>query len=596
MTPHAQNPARTNDATQRASKTPGRNAATDRAGVPRQRAANAPGGTPRAADTRRTSTQGAPNPTHAAALTGPSYREAPQPSSRRPGDAGTTPHGTATARTEQPHLTPQQLYAARLRTLREQRRTETRKVVTWTTLGWLIPGVGLLRAGSVISGTLLTCLSVLGPLLLLTLLFLGELPTLLTTFTTSPRLLDAAAVVCLAAGVAWVAITVATFFSLRSVRLTLVQNLACLAALLSLVVASIVPVGSAARLMHTNSNVLDAVFDHSSDDPNAPGMLPKRGDPWAGVNRVNVLLIGSDAGHDRTGTRPDSIVVASITPDTGDTVLLSLPRNLVAPRFPSGTTERRVWPNGFSPDVDPHLNAVWAWAEDNKDLFPQQQYPGLTATQHAVEGTLGLNIDYWVIVDLRGFEDVVDALGGLEMTVGQRIAIAKSDDPSPSEWIEPGRQHLTGYQALWFGRSRWGGDDYSRMRRQRCLLGALTAQADPASVARALPALSRAAERHVATSIPASDIPAFVALAERMKGGQMTSLAFTNEVITPGSPDYPTIRRLTRAALRHNPATPTPSASTSPSPTTSSGSSGGTSTRADSTQTRPEALAEVCSA
>lgn len=583
MRPPAKNPARTATTSQRASKSPTTGAtrptagtAAKKLGVPHQRSTS-----PRH-PARRFNRQ----------TSGPLHQGPPQA-------AGAAASG--------PPLTPKQLYAARLRTLRQQRRTETRKVLAWTTLGWLVPGMGLLRAGALVSGTLLTCISVLGPLLLLTLFLLGELPTLMTTFATSPRLLDLAALASLAAGTLWILITIATFFSLRSIRLTVPQNLTCLATLCGLIAASIVPVGGAAHLMHTNSTTLSAVFDHSTNG-DAPNRLPTEGDPWAGTNRVNILLIGSDAGHDRTGTRPDSIVVASIEPHTGDTVLLSLPRNLVAPQFAHGTTGRRAWPQGFAPETDPHLNAVWAWAENNADLFPGKQRPGLTATQHAVEGSLGISIDYWVMVDLRGFEDVVDALGGLEMTVGQRIAIAKSDDPAPSEWIEPGRQHLTGYQALWFGRSRWGGDDYLRMRRQRCLLGALTAQADPASVARALPALSRAAEQHVATSIPAADIPAFVILAERMKSGQMTSLAFTNKVITPSNPSYPSIRRLTQAALYRTPAPATPSASGTGKPATGSGqdsrsgsgtrsgSSGRTSTGTAATQPRPEALAEVCSA
>ena len=57
-------------------------------------------------------------------------------------------------------------------------------------------------------------------------------------------------------------------------------------------------------------------------------------DPWEGVSRVNMLLLGSDAGDDRIGTRTDSMIVASINPQTGDTLLFSLPRNLENVPFP----------------------------------------------------------------------------------------------------------------------------------------------------------------------------------------------------------------------------------------------------------------------
>jgi len=75
------------------------------------------------------------------------------------------------------------------------------------------------------------------------------------------------------------------------------------------------------------------------------------------------------------------------------------------------------------------------------------------------------------------------------VTVHDRIPIGGSHDASggitPGSikgWIEKGTQHLNGYKALWFSRSRATTDDYSRMRRQRCMVGALLTQVNPVAL------------------------------------------------------------------------------------------------------------------
>ena len=84
---------------------------------------------------------------------------------------------------------------------------------------------------------------------------------------------------------------------------------------------------------------------------------------------------------------------------------------------------------------------------------------------------MGLRIDNTAVIDLAGFTSLVDAMGGVTVTVHDRIPIGGSHDASggitPGSikgWIEKGNQHLNGYKALWFSRSRATTDDYSRMR------------------------------------------------------------------------------------------------------------------------------------
>ena len=132
--------------------------------------------------------------------------------------------------------------------------------------------------------------------------------------------------------------------------------------------------------------------------------------------RYNVLLLGGDSGADRWGLRPDSITVASIDAETGRTVLVSLPRNMQNFPFAKGSVMHEQFPQGFDCE---HcmLNGVNTWALDNKELFGKAENPGIDATIMAVEGITGLKINYWAMVNLKGFRDLVDAVGGVTLNV-----------------------------------------------------------------------------------------------------------------------------------------------------------------------------------
>jgi LCP family protein required for cell wall assembly len=282
------------------------------------------------------------------------------------------------------------------------------------------------------------------------------------------------------------------------------------------------------------------------------------------VPRVNVLLIGADTGDGRkgtgTGTRPDSLVVASIDTRTGATVLFSLPRNLQRVPFPAGSRAAAAYPGGFwctdparGVNTDCLLNGVWAMAEQHaQDWYPGVRNPGLVATIDAAEAVTGLQIGRYVLVDLDGFREFVDAVGGVTVNVRERLPIGGStENPRGTVgWIEPGRQRLTGYRALWYARSRWTTNDYDRMRRQRCVLGALAQQVDPVTLAKSFPALARAAQRNIRTDIGLDELDAWVELGHRVQGASVRSLPFTDQVISTVRPDFAKVHALVRKALQ----------------------------------------------
>ena len=450
----------------------------------------------------------------------------------------------------------------------EQNR-RLRTFIGRASLGSLVPGVGLMLAGRrLVGGIVLGAFLVL--LVVVVLALTGLTSTDLVALAVDPRFLvvSAGALAILAVGL--LVNAAASHHVLQPDGIRRNQRLA--AAVVVMLVSSLVvaPVALASRYAMVQYDLVTNVF---TADPDGAEITASSGDdardprpyedPWADVDRVNVLLIGSDAGPGREGTRPDTNIVASVDPATGDTVLFSLPRNLENVPFPADSPLSDYYPWGWQGDPgDPGselLNAIYRYVPAlHPELFTKVDDPGAEAMKLAAEGATGLPIDYYVMVDLDGFQQVVDALGGIDITVSQRIPLESSMLPAgycsePTYYLEPGRQRLNGYEALWYARVRCGGeglsDDYDRMRRQRCVIGAMIDRADPITVLRRYESLAGTARRIVSTDIPQEMVPAFAELALRVQNGQVRTLPFTDKVIFSGSPDYVLMKQLVDEAL-----------------------------------------------
>jgi polyisoprenyl-teichoic acid--peptidoglycan teichoic acid transferase len=264
--------------------------------------------------------------------------------------------------------------------------------------------------------------------------------------------------------------------------------------------------------------------------------------------RYNILLLGGDAGRSRSGLRPDSITVASVDAQTGDSILFGLPRNLQKVPFPPGTVMHNEWPDGFDCGEDCLLNAVYTWAEAHKELFPNGR-PGVEATKAAVEAITGLEIGYTVMIDLQGFRQLIDATGGVTVNVGKRVPLGGADDGPIYAWIEPGPQRMDGARALWFARSRRGSSDYERMVRQKCILSAMLKQLDPGTVLTNYRALASASARMIWTDIPANDLNDLVDMAMRAKHNSPRTVNFVPPDVKVSDPDFEHIRNMVREAI-----------------------------------------------
>ena len=126
----------------------------------------------------------------------------------------------------------------------------------------------------------------------------------------------------------------------------------------------------------------------------------------------------------------------------------------------------------------------------------------------------------------------VDALGGVTIRITEEIPIGQD-----GRVLQPGLRRLDGYETLWYARSRAASSDYARMSRQRCVLGAILHEADPATVLRNFTSLAAASTSVVSTNIPQDQLPDLVDMALTAKDLPITTLQLVPPLIDPADPD-----------------------------------------------------------
>ena len=257
----------------------------------------------------------------------------------------------------------------------------------------------------------------------------------------------------------------------------------------------------------------------------SPTPAPTPAPAWAEDGRLNLLIVGTDAGPDRWLLRTDSMIVLSVDVATGRAALFGIPRNMTGVPLPPES--RGAFADGRFPGM---LNALYVYAWGHPSQFPGGDARGFRAVTGAVQELIGVRLDAFVALDLRGFVELVDALGGLWIQVPERLvdsAYPKIDGSGTVRIaIEPGCHHLDGEMALAYARSRHQDSDYGRMQRQQQVLLALRGQLDPAALLPQVPALLQAARDHLWTTISQDDLPSLVELAARVKTSAVATVRF----------------------------------------------------------------------
>lgn len=258
-------------------------------------------------------------------------------------------------------------------------------------------------------------------------------------------------------------------------------------------------------------------------------------------DRLTVLLLGSDAGPRRSGVRTDTVMVVTIDVSDGDLAIFGLPRNL------SGL----VYPDGLR--VSGILNTVYTFGVQRPDRFPGID-SGATAVAELATEITGIGIDYFVMVDMLSFVDIVDALGGVTMYVPEAVYDEQYEtDPSqpPGIYFPVGYHDFDGSDALAYVRTRRYSSDYSRMARQRCVIAAMADQLDPGKLLRGLPTLIATFEENVDTDIPFSLVPDLIRLLDVVDMDDAVSVGFSPPDWTRSGnvPDIPKIREAVALAI-----------------------------------------------
>ncbi len=446
-----------------------------------------------------------------------------------------------------------------------------------TALGAILPGAGYVWTGRR-AGYLLLVPAVVGYVVLAG--YATNLDALLDLAVDPARLRALSITVSVLLAV-WAFTVVTTFLMARPPGLRRGATAVWVGVVCLGCVAAALPAVQAVRYARIQADLVATVFTGNEGATTPTNVTPE--DPWGGQRQVSVLMLGGDGSPTRVGIRTDTVVLLTMDTRTGRAVMFSLPRNMMNAQFPTSSPLHTIYPDGFRGQGDPAswmLNAVYGQVPAlHPGILGKSDNEGADAIKQAVAGSLGTRVDYYLLVNLEGFKEIVDAMGGVSVNVNEPVAIGGNTDLGipPDDYLQPGPdQHLDGFHALWFARGRWGSDDYERMLRQRCMIDALVEQARPLRLLRSYEDLAATGKEILRTDLPDELLPAFLDLAGRVKDKRMSSVAFvSSERFFSGDPDFEWMHSVVDRALEGagGGGKGSPGATSSPGPSASSSAS-----------------------
>jgi len=269
----------------------------------------------------------------------------------------------------------------------------------------------------------------------------------------------------------------------------------------------------------------------TTEPPTTTSSLPPI--EWGEDERLTIMFIGTDEGYGRSGARADVIMVATVDLVDGYVALLGIPRNAGSIQL---TDEAAA---ALGTDVYVNLiSSLYFDANQHPELAPEGGNAGAEVLRDAVGTILGIPVDYYAVVNMGGLVDLVDAFGGVTVNVPERIWVRLSPPTGEYEWkvydIQPGIRHLNGLEALAFGRSRTGSDDYHRMRRQRCIIAALLHQNGMGEIALKFPAVAQVIKENVDTDLPIDALQDLIRIRSELKTDKMITIGFVPPTYVTG--------------------------------------------------------------
>ncbi len=221
------------------------------------------------------------------------------------------------------------------------------------------------------------------------------------------------------------------------------------------------------------------IFYPGDRSPRKIGNKIEGEETFSAAGKINIAVLGVDKRVDDVG-RSDTLFVIMYDPKTEKVSMLSIPRDTRV-RFPDGGWDK--------------INHAFA-------------YGGVHNTVATVENLLGINIDYFVEVDFKGFEKLVDAIGGIELDVEKRMYY---EDPYDADGgliidLQPGYQRLDGKSAIHYVRYRDEEGDIGRVKRQQVFIDAVYKKMSSSSMFTKLPELVKVAYDSVTTNMDTFDM------------------------------------------------------------------------------------------
>jgi LCP family protein required for cell wall assembly len=268
------------------------------------------------------------------------------------------------------------------------------------------------------------------------------------------------------------------------------------------------------------SGSLGSLLPGGATGKNSQGISPSQ--PWSGRERVTILVMGIDQRETERGqpSRTDTMILLTLDPVNKTAGMLSIPRDLWVPM-----------PSGLGRDITDRINTANLYG----DLY---KYPGGGAVfaKRAVEYNLGVRVHRYVLLDFKGFERIVDVLGGVTINVDKEIY----DDQYPDETygvrtvhIPAGMQHMDGATALIYVRERHVDSDFGRIRRQQKFLLALRDQALRINVLPRVPQLITLFKDAVKTDLSAQEIIQLAQLAAQVDSKDIQVRAIDETMVQP---------------------------------------------------------------
>ena len=232
---------------------------------------------------------------------------------------------------------------------------------------------------------------------------------------------------------------------------------------------------------------------------------PEKTNLMTAKDKIIVMIMGVDEREGDVG-RSDTLMIATLDPKKKKAALLSIPRD----------TRVKIRGHGFD-----KINAAYA-------------YGGHALTQDTVEDLIGVHMEHHILINIKSFKKIIDAIGGVDINVEKRMYYEDvwDDDGGLLIDLQPGLQHMDGDTAITYVRYRDEEGDIGRIRRQQKFMQAVMDKITSPSIIPRIPSIIKEVVGSVQTDLSVKQLIEF---ATSLKDAQKSGL---QAEMLPGKPMY----------------------------------------------------------